>query len=275
MEYSLQLVESPILRAAGLTHPGCCRESNQDAILCSPTALIVADGMGGHKDGAQASQTVVKTLSKLAGDGIVSLGQVQAAICQAASIISTLPGADTRAAPGTTMTGIVVTSHKANDKTALGASAFAEAVTQEIPIGGTDYRSLMVVNIGDSRTYRYGPRGLEQISHDHSAVQEMVDYGVMSQEQAEASFRKSLITRAIGAGQGNNPQFDYWVLPVLSGDRFLICSDGLSGELSNEYMSSVLEQTAGDPKTAVRQLAKACLKAGANDNFSVIVADVV
>lgn len=275
MEYSLQLVKSPIFRAAGLTHPGCVRESNQDSILCSPTALIVADGMGGHKDGEQASQTLVKTLAKLAGDGSTSLEQLQAAICRAACLIGELPGGDTHAAPGTTMSGIVVSGHLADEETAQGGSAYAEDVTQEIPVGGLGERSLMVVNIGDSRTYRFGERGLEQISHDHSAVQELVDIGLMSAEQAERSVRKSLITRAIGAGQGDNPLFDYWVLPVVSGERFLVCSDGLSGEVSAEAIAEVLRQTSGDPKAAVEQLSRLCLESGAHDNFSVIVADVV
>ena len=128
----------------------------------------------------------------------------------------------------------------------------------------------LVMNIGDSRTYRLSQGQFAQVSVDHSEVQELVDAGEITPEQATVHPRRHVVTRALGTG--DETEADYWLLPVEEGDRIMVCSDGLNGELTDEHMFRILS-TVGHPQDAVDALIQAALRNGGRDNVTVIVVD--
>jgi len=134
--------------------------------------------------------------------------------------------------------------------------------------GGGD--QLMVFNIGDSRVYRLAGKHLEQLTVDHSEVQEMVLAGVITREQARTHPRRNVVTRALGSDSGLHP--DHWLRPAVSGDRYLICSDGLFGELTDDAIRPLL--AAGDPPRAAQALVAAADEAGGRDNITAVVVDI-
>lgn len=138
-------------------------------------------------------------------------------------------------------------------------------VTEEIP-------SLLLVNVGDSRGYRLRDGALQQLTRDHSAVQEMVDAGQITELEARNHPHRNLITRALGAGAESQP--DVTVLHPRIGDRYMLCSDGLSGELTEDILQTLLVNYK-DRADAARVLTGAALEAGGRDNIAVIVIDVL
>jgi protein phosphatase len=129
----------------------------------------------------------------------------------------------------------------------------------------------MAFNIGDSRLYRSGEAGLEQVSVDHSYVQELVDSGRLSPAEARRHPERSVITCALGVEAAYRP--DFWLFPAEPGQRFLLCSDGLTDEVGDADISALLAR-ADHPQIAADALVAAALHAGAADNVSVIVVDV-
>jgi PPM family protein phosphatase len=146
---------------------------------------------------------------------------------------------------GTTLSGVVVAEH-------MGVAYW------------------LVMNIGDSRTYRLRGGELRQISVDHSEVQELVEAGRITREEATVHPRRHVVTRALGTGGEN--EADFWLLPIQDGDRILVCSDGLTGELSDEHMFRILS-TMEKPQDAVDALIKEALLSGGRDNITAIVVD--
>jgi protein phosphatase len=126
--------------------------------------------------------------------------------------------------------------------------------------------------VGDSRLYRFGEDGLAQITVDHSHVQDLVDHGLLDPALVGTHPRRNIVTRALGVGEIHEP--DFWLFPVEPGERFLLCSDGLSGELDAAAIASVLEKDA-DPQDAADHLIEAVLQTDARDNVSVVVVDVL
>lgn len=279
------------------THQGCHRQNNEDSLITRGNLCVVADGMGGHEAGEVASSIAVRTLaeaplfgtehfdvpaeedpeessrglfrrrrkstSALNAKIMEVLGRVKAVIGEADENIKKAG----RMRAGTTLTGAWLTR--------IG----------EQPLW-------IVFNVGDSRTYRlrrdtdqpisHEPLSvsqspvegisLEQITVDHSEVQYLVDTGQITALEALIHPRRNVITRALGTGNYWEP--DFWVIPAQVGDRLMMCSDGLSGELSNGYMAKVLA-TVEHPKDAADVLQAAALRSGGRDNISVIVADAV
>ena len=148
--------------------------------------------------------------------------------------------------PGTTATGVVLTEHGRPP-------------------------CWLVLNVGDSRTYRMAGAVLEQVTQDHSEVAELVAAGVVAAEDASRHPRRNVVTRVLGGG---SPQVepDVWLLPVSPGDRMLVCSDGLTDELSDARIEAELRAT-DDAQEAADRLVAAALAAGGNDNVTVIVVD--
>jgi protein phosphatase len=128
-----------------------------------------------------------------------------------------------------------------------------------------------VLNVGDSRVYRLQGGELHQLTVDHSLVQQLLDDGSLLQTDVATFARKNVITRALGA---DNSTADYWLRPVETGERLLVCSDGLSGELSDESIKAGLLLGGTSQETADRLLSSA-LEHGGRDNISVIVIDVI
>jgi protein phosphatase len=130
----------------------------------------------------------------------------------------------------------------------------------------------LVMNIGDSRTYRLSHGQFAQVSVDHSEVQELVDTGEITAEQAAVHPRRHVVTRALGTG--DDTEADYWLLPIEEGDRVMVCSDGLNGELTDDRMLGILGSVE-DPQEAVDALIQAALRSGGRDNITVIVVDAI
>jgi protein phosphatase len=227
------------------TDRGLRRELNEDSFIASDPVFAVADGMGGHEAGEIASGMCVRALAAMpqlaTGERSVTAAVLQQYLVRADSSIREATGA--RA--GTTLTGAVVVEQM-----------------------GMPY--WLVLNIGDSRTYRLSQGEFAQVSVDHSEVQELVDAGEITPEQATVHPRRHVVTRALGTG--DETEADYWLLPVEEGDRVLVCSDGLNGELTDEHMFRILS-TVGHPQDAVDALIQAALRNGGRDNITVIVVD--
>lgn len=231
------------VRRGQATDRGLRRELNEDALLATDSLFAVADGMGGHEAGEVASRVCVETLAdgyQQAG-GRLNAEQMQHLMRAADNAIRI--AASARA--GTTLTGAAV-------------------VYQE------DQPYWLVFNVGDSRTYRLAGGELEQVTVDHSEVQLMMDRGEISAGEAVWHPRRHVITRALGTG--DDSRADFWLLPINHGDRLIICSDGLSGELRDETIQEIVERFP-EPQEAVDALVQAALRTGGRDNITVIVAD--
>lgn len=227
------------------TDRGLRRELNEDSFIAADPVFAVADGMGGHEAGEIASGMCVRALAAMpqlaTGERSVTAAVLQQYLVRADSSIREATGA--RA--GTTLTGAVIVEQM-----------------------GMPY--WLVMNIGDSRTYRLSQGQFAQVSVDHSEVQELVDAGEITAEQATVHPRRHVVTRALGTG--DETEADYWLLPVEEGDRILVCSDGLNAELTDEHMFRILS-TVGHPQDAVDALIQAALRNGGRDNVTVIVVD--
>ena len=129
----------------------------------------------------------------------------------------------------------------------------------------------LVFNVGDSRTYRLTGGQLQQITVDHSEVQELVDMGQITPDEALVHPRRHVVTRALGTG--TDTEADYWLIPVEPGDRLLVCSDGLTGEVSDGQLQQILS-TVANPQDACAAMVQAALRSGGRDNITVLVVDI-
>ncbi|PPB49547.1 serine/threonine protein phosphatase [Arthrobacter pityocampae] len=227
------------------TDRGLRRELNEDSFLAVEPIFAVADGMGGHEAGEVASSICVRTLeaSSIAGTRLprVTAAELDDVIRQAHQSIRSEAGGQA----GTTLTGVVLVEES-------GAPAW------------------LFFNVGDSRAYRLSSGTFGQITVDHSEVQELVDLGSITEQEARTHHRRHVVTRALGTGDDADP--DFWLMPVEDRDRILLCSDGLSGEVTDEDIHLILE-TVPDPQDACDALIAAALRSGARDNVTVIVVD--
>ena len=130
----------------------------------------------------------------------------------------------------------------------------------------------VVMNLGDSRVYRLSGEIFEQVSVDHSVVQELMDRGEISAEQARIHPYRHMVTRALGAGPESDP--DYWLIPAEVGDRMLICSDGLTGEVDDASIERMLRRPT-DVRTIAEDLVRRALDGGGHDNISVVIVEAV
>jgi PPM family protein phosphatase len=231
------------IRYAARTDIGRCRETNQDAAYAGSRLLAVADGMG--SGGARASAAVIDALKPLeaslpAGDLLNALEQ---AVEQASSAVGSLDGA----AQGNAQTGTTIT-------------AMLWSGSQ-----------LALVHIGDCRAYLLREGELFQITHDHTVVQSLLDEGRITPEEAASHPQRSLLLRAI---DGTAVELDTSLHEARAGDRYLLCSDGLTGVVSTEVIRDTLAGPAG-PDQAAGLLIEAANAAGGPDNVSCVVADVV
>nr|WP_245325152.1 protein phosphatase 2C domain-containing protein [Microbacterium amylolyticum] len=234
------------LRWAGATDAGRKRENNQDSFLTTPPLFVVADGMGGHVGGEIASQSVVARLHETAETGRISPEEIDRALALAVQDISDHPDT-TDEGTGTTLTGVYL------DQT-------------------VDTATVVALNIGDSRVYLQRGDQLMQVTTDHSLVQELVQSGRLSEEEAETHPYSNVITRAVGPSEAVSP--DYVRIDILPGDRYVICSDGLTKELTDYGILHFLHENS-DPADAVVGMMKAALDNGGRDNVTIIVLDIL
>lgn len=246
------------LHWAAATDIGLKRAENQDSFLATPPFFLVADGMGGHAGGKQASATLLGHIQPLTGTD-VSLPVVRKVLEAAREEVMGLVEANidyTISPPGTTLTGLVVL-----DSPGQGAA------------DGSETAQFLVLNVGDSRTYVLREGLLTRLTRDHSQVAEMVEAGMLTVEEARVWPTRSVITRAIGAGQAGLPQIDTWTYPVSTPRRFLVCSDGLHSMIDDGAIGRALGEHS-TPEAAVNSLVNLALQAGGHDNVTAIVVDV-
>jgi protein phosphatase len=227
------------------TDAGLHRATNEDALLAEPPVFLVADGVGGHASGELASAAVVAAFRELlCHGGPVELVTVRAALREAERRVKAIADDSGRGA-GSTVTGVVLLRYE-------GAPHW------------------LILNVGDSRVYRQFESELEQLTVDHSLAQEEVERGRLSKRRAREAANRNVITRAIGSADA---RADSWIMPVTTGERLLLCSDGLHSELPDEEIRAILAMT-GRPASATAALVDAAKRAGGKDNISVVVVDV-
>ena len=244
------------VRHGARTDVGRVRDTNQDAYLAAPPVFVVADGMGGHVGGDVASRIVVEEFARLAADGYDprdaadavtrTLGACQARIIEYAAT-QRAEGVPDRLHAGTTVV----------------AAVLAE---------GDDGAEWLVVNLGDSRAYRCADGRLEQVSTDHSVVQELVEAGEITSDAVAEHPARHLVTRALGDTGDSRP--DYFRLGLTNAPRLVLCSDGVSGMLDDAALADLVAGVP-DPAEAAERIVDAALAAGGEDNATVVVVDVV
>jgi len=234
------------LRYAAKSDVGLVRQGNEDSGYVGPRLLLVADGMGGHAAGELASALAIATVADLDVHPPIDsdiLTYLSDSIDKVGEAIEELITEDPElTGMGTTVTGLYW-------------------------LGGR----VAIVHVGDSRAYLLRDGELQQLTHDHTYVQTLVDSGRITEEEAAVHPRRSLLMRAL---DGMNPvEPDLSVREARKGDRFLLCSDGLSGVLSDVEIAQTL--SSGEPTGVVTRLVDLALERGAPDNVTVVVADVI
>lgn len=228
-----------VREAAQASHVGLVREANEDRTLLRPPLLGVADGVGGALAGGRAAQAVVDAVGCL-GDDPTVLELRDGLEGANRTLLAEIAGDATLAGMGSTATLTVVRD-----------------------------RHVDVVHVGDSRAYLLRSGELRQLTEDHSLVAELVRAGALSTEEAAAHPRRHVITKAIGAEDTVDP--DTASVPTEPGDIVLLCSDGLSGQVSHDEIQRLID-AAPTLHLAATALVEAANVAGGVDNVSVILA---
>jgi serine/threonine protein phosphatase PrpC len=236
-----------LLRSGSATDTGLVRSVNQDLAVESANLFAVADGMGGHAGGEVASRLAVDALSASFGRQPTGAG-LSEAVSEANTVVweHSLENPELRGM-GTTLTAVALVNEDGRDVLAL-------------------------VNVGDSRSYRFHDGELTQITTDHSLAEEMVRTGELTSAEAAVHPHRHILTRALGVS--SDVAVDLWRIQPVRGDRFLLCSDGLTNELDTAQITEVLSSVT-DPGEAAGLLVRAARTHGGSDNITVIVVDVV
>lgn len=224
------------------TDVGRVREHNEDSLFVAPPLFVVADGMGGHAAGEVASELAIQTISDLA---------------------PAYPNGPMLGMAVETANQAVYNAAQENER----RSGMGTTVTAAMVMGGR----LVIAQVGDSRAYLLSRGTLQQLTHDHSLMAEMIDAGQITPEEARVHPKRNYITRALGTSPTVRP--DLYELNVSAGDRLLLCSDGLSGMIDDDAIKQLLT-TFRDPQTCAEQLVVAANEAGGHDNITAVVVDV-
>ena len=233
---------APEVSAALRTDPGMLREVNEDSALAEYPSYLVADGMGGHEAGDEASRAAIEAFASVIRPGEVStVRDVGIALEAAREAVGRVAANRVRGA-GCTLTGAVLVQHE-------------------------DQVCWLVLNVGDSRVYLHRGAELHQVTIDHSLRDEMIAGGA----HLDALPGRNVITRALGSA---DTTADSWLLPVEDGSRLLICSDGLTTEVEDQELRAALTM-GGQPEAVVEELVQRANEAGGHDNITVVVVDVL
>ena len=236
-----------VLRSGSATDVGRVRAVNEDLALESLTLFAVADGMGGHAGGEIAARTAIDTLQAEFGrnptaDGLVeAIHEANRAVWEQGHADAALRG--------------------------MGTTLIAAAL-----VATDDGDRLVIANVGDSRGYRLHGRELQQLTVDHSVAEELVARGELSKQQAAVHPHRHILTRALGVASGVD--VDVWEVVPEEGDRYLLCSDGLSNEVSPDRLGEMVAQ-ARAPQEVAESLVRLANDAGGSDNITAVVLDVV
>jgi protein phosphatase len=236
------------LRHGAATHTGMVRNVNQDASLVAEPLFAVADGMGGHAAGEVASQVAIEALrlnAEPTAEGLIHAIRVaNRAVWDKSAAEPSMRGM------GTTLCAVILVP---------GATADVDDV-------------VVVANVGDSRVYVFHDGELEQVTEDHSLVEDLVREGRLTAEEARNHPQRNVVTRVLGIEE--DVDVDSWEIVPYVGDRFLLCSDGLFNEVEAERIAATLRRLA-DPDDAAAELVRLANEGGGRDNITVVIVDVV
>ncbi|MCP3856884.1 MAG: Stp1/IreP family PP2C-type Ser/Thr phosphatase [Actinomycetia bacterium] len=235
------------LRAGMVSDTGRVRAINQDSLLVLEHLAVVADGMGGHRGGEVASQVAVDSMAE-AWMGSSAEGLVENVRTANRRVIERADAEPELRGMGTTLVAVGLVGNADGPPT------------------------VAVANVGDSRVYLLVDDGLEQLTVDHSLVEGLVRSGRITRDEALVHPQRSIVTRALGID--TSVDVDLLERPARVGDRFLLCSDGLSNEVPQSLMASILQRFA-EPAEAAAELVRVANKRGGRDNITCIVADLV
>jgi PPM family protein phosphatase len=242
------------LHFGAVTDVGRVRDHNEDAFLAEPPVFVVADGMGGHQGGEIASAIVVEEFARMAGGGYDHRRAAEA-------VSATLASCQRR-----------IEQYAADQRRRRAGWYAGTTVVAALLVEDHESDKWLLVNMGDSRIYRVNDGVLDQVSVDHSVVQELVEAGVINQADAATHPERHVITRALGGPDRPDP--DFFLMPLSAAERLVLCSDGVSGLLDHDEIHRVLA-TAPDPRDAADRIVAAAVAAGGTDNATAVVIDVV
>jgi PPM family protein phosphatase len=231
------------LRTAHLTHPGRKRRHNEDSYIHEPPLFAIADGMGGAKAGEVASGLAVGALHvrpDVSGDG-------------EAYVVDLIQEANRR---------VYERAHEDAEASGMGT-------TMTVALVDDENARVTFGHVGDSRAYRIRNDGLEQLTEDHSLVGELIRSGKLTREEAEVHPQRSVITRALGTDP--DVDVDTFVVETRPGDIFLLCSDGLSGMVSDQSILRIVRDNRRNLSEAAKALVAAANRGGGDDNITVVV----
>jgi PPM family protein phosphatase len=228
---------------------GLIRQGNEDSGFVSPQLIAVADGMGGHAAGEVASRIAVEVLQSLL-PSLISTEIDEDSVEDL--LMHSLHSIDSE---------ISVVTDEDTDKRGMGTTLTALLIRDK-------YISLL--HVGDSRCYRLRGNILEQLSNDHTVIQELLDQGAISQAEAVEHPQRSMLTQALRGDGDVTPVLQMY--EIKKGDRYLLCSDGLSGVLTEKEIKMGLKKSNKDE--AVKFLVDATYVNGAPDNVTVLIADI-
>jgi serine/threonine protein phosphatase PrpC len=235
---------SLILHAVAATDPGLIRPNNEDSAHAGPHLIAVADGIGGQPSGEVASRIVITALATV---------ETRVNEDEPADLLrAALDAANQR-----------IRESAEADRTTEGMGTTVTALFMREDV-------IALLHVGDSRGYHMREGVLTQITRDDTYVQTLVDQGLISRDEARHHPQRSLITQAV---QGGHFEPSVATMVAKTGDRFLVCSDGLSDIVTDQAIAEVLRSHA-KPQTCADRLVKLALQAGAPDNVTVVVADV-
>ncbi|MGW8482707.1 PP2C family protein-serine/threonine phosphatase [Microbacterium sp. NPDC055903] len=233
--------------SAAISHTGKVRSNNQDSGYSGANLFAVADGMGGHAGGDVASSIAIQRLEPL-DQGYESTDDAQASL---------------QAAVTTAAADLIRAAKDRPELAGLGTTVSAIIMVDEYAVIG---------HIGDSRIYLFRDDELTQITTDHTFVQRLVDSGRITPEEARYHPRRSVLMRVL-SDMDNDPELDMFVMHTQPGDRWLLCSDGLSGVVDELHIAKVMRQGLAPGRTA-DTLLKQALDGGAPDNVTIVLVDV-
>lgn len=223
------------------TEIGNVREHNEDSLTVLPPLFAVADGMGGHEAGEVASEITINTLNDLAPQSADAEALARAVVAANLNVIKAPSQGVGREGMGTTLTAAILEKER-----------------------------LVIAQVGDSRAYLLHNGSLQQLTRDHSLMADMIEAGQLTEAEARVHPNRSVITRAIGSDPHMQP--DLYELNVETGDRLLLCSDGICGMIEDHEIASIMRQ-APSAQSCADQLVEAALAAGGFDNATAVVVD--
>lgn len=237
-----RLGRKPASTFGSRTDVGCVREHNEDSLVVAPPLYVVCDGMGGHAAGEVASEIAVNVIADRtpATPDAAALGQA----VEEANL------------------AIIQAAREGVGRAGMGCTCTAAMLENE---------RLVVAQVGDSRAYLLHGGVLQQITRDHSLMADFIEAGQITPEEARVHPQRSVITRALGSDPRTQP--DLFEINVSTGDRLLICSDGLTSMIEDYEIEDILNRTP-DPQIAASKLVNAAVAAGGHDNVTVIVVNV-